>query len=139
MSRVGKRRKVLLIEDDTAVNRMLNLSLRCGGFETTQAESGGEALKKLDSDAFDAVILDLCLPDGLGGDVLARLQGTAPSPVWVAMSALDECEADRLFGPLRGPFMAKPFDPWTLINLLDQLLSDDIGDRRAARNRRAAS
>ncbi|MGA2285437.1 MAG: response regulator [Dehalococcoidia bacterium] len=129
---------MLLIEDDSAVKRMLNLSLRCGGFETTQAESGGEALRKLDADGFDAVILDLCLPDGLGGDVIQRLQAT-DGPVWVAMSALDEYEAHQLFGPFRGPFIAKPFDPWDLIGLLDRLLADDLEDRRDIRERRAAS
>jgi two-component system KDP operon response regulator KdpE len=133
-----KHRRVLLIEDDSAVKRMLNLSLRCGGFETTQAESGGEALRKLDADAFDAVILDLCLPDGLGGDVLHRLQTTDRRPVWVAMSALDESEAHERFGPLQGPFIAKPFNPWDLIGLLDHLLSDDLEDRRDVRERRAA-
>ena len=133
-----KRRKVLLVEDDSAVNKVLGLSLRCGGFDTTQAESGGEALQKLDANGFDAVVLDLCLPDGLGGDVLHRLQA-ADSPVWVAMSALDEDEAHKRFGPLQGAFIAKPFDPWDLIGMLDRLLADDLEARRSARERRAAS
>lgn len=133
-----KRRRVLLIEDDSAVNKVLGLSLRCGGFEATQAESGGEALQKLDADRFDAVVLDLCLPDGLGGDVLHRLQAK-DSPVWVAMSALDEYEADKRFGPLKGAFIAKPFNPWDLIGLLDRLLADELEGRRSVRERRAAS
>lgn len=125
--RIGQR-KVLLVEDDCAVKRVLNLSLKCGGFETTAAESGGEALRRLDADGFDAVVLDLCLPDGLGGDVLHRLQAAGRHPVWVAMSALDEDEADKRFGPLQGPFLAKPFDPWDLIGLLDRLLGEDGAD-----------
>ncbi len=121
-------RRVLLVEDDFAVKRVLDMSLRSGGFETAQAESGGEALRELDADAFDAVVLDLCLPDGLGGDVLHRLQAGGAHPVWVAMSALDEDEAVRRYGPLQGPFLAKPFDPWDLIGLLDRLLAEDGGD-----------
>ncbi len=133
-----RHRKVLVVEDDCAVNKVLCLSLKYGGFETAQAESGGEALRKLDSDGFDAVILDLCLPDGLGGDVLHRLQATG-SPVWIAMSALDEDEAARRYGPLQGPFLAKPFNPWDLIGLLDSLLANDVEDRRNMRERRIAS
>jgi two-component system OmpR family response regulator len=130
-----EHRRVLLIEDDSAVTRVLRLSLKNGGFETAEAESGGEALKIMDDDGFDAVILDLCLPDGLGGDVLRRLQTNDGYPVWVAMSALDEDEVTRRFGPLQGPFLAKPFDPWDLISLLDNLLETDAGDRDPAAGR----
>jgi len=115
-------RKVLVIEDDDAIVRVLRLSLRSNGFETARAESGREALTAMDEGDFDAVILDLCLPDGRGGDVLQRLQAAGDCPVWVVMSALDEDEAVRRYGPLQGPFLPKPFDPWDLIRLLDRLL-----------------
>jgi two-component system KDP operon response regulator KdpE len=115
-------RKVLVIEDDDAIVRVLRLSLRSNGFETARAESGREALTAMDERDFDAVILDLCLPDGRGGDVLQRLQAAGHCPVWVVMSALDEDEAVRRYGPLQGPFLPKPFDPWDLIRLLDRLL-----------------
>jgi DNA-binding response OmpR family regulator len=115
-------RKVLVIEDDDAIVRMLRLSLRNGGFETARAESGREALNAMNENAFDAVILDLCLPDGRGGDVLQRLQAGGRRPPWIVMSALDEDEAVRRYGPLQGPFLPKPFDPWDLVRLLDRLL-----------------
>jgi len=127
--------RVLVIEDDEAIVRMLRLSLRSGGFDTARAESGREALAAMDEGDFDAVVLDLCLPDGCGGDVLQRLQATRCCPVWVVMSALDEDEAVRRYGPLRGPFLPKPFDPWELIRLLNRLL----GTERAQRIAEAAS
>jgi len=113
---------VLLVEDDEAIVRMLRLSLRSGGFEAELAGSGREALEAMDAHAFDAVVLDLCLPDGRGVDVLRRLQADSRFPVWIVMSALDEYEATRRFGPLKGPFLPKPFDPWDLSRLLDRLL-----------------
>jgi DNA-binding response OmpR family regulator len=114
--------RVLVVEDDDAIVRMLRLSLRSGGFEPESAGSGREALEAMDAHAFDAVVLDLCLPDGRGGDVLRRLQASSRFPVWIVMSALDEYEATRRFGPLKGPFLPKPFDPWDLTRLLDRLL-----------------
>jgi DNA-binding response OmpR family regulator len=123
------RRKVLVIEDDEAIVRMLRLSLRRNGFETARAESGREALTAMDEGNFDAVVLDLCLPDGRGGDVLQRLQATGHCPVWIVMSALDEEEAVRRYGPLQGPFLPKPFDPWDLVRLLDRLLGPEPDGR----------
>jgi len=118
--------RVLVVEDDDAVGKVLRLSLRRGGFDTAEAESGGEALRIMERSTFEAVVLDLCLPDGLGGAVLQQLQGVLPGghPVWVVMSALDEDEATRRFGPLQGPFLAKPFDPYELVDTLTGLLSD---------------
>ena len=123
-ARNGKRLKVLLVEDDAAITRTLNISLRSSGFDVTGARSGEDALRMMESNAFDAVVLDLGLPDGRGNDVLERLQqGTfADHPVWVIMSALDKEEAIRQYGPLNGPFLAKPFDPWDLVHMLKELL-----------------
>jgi len=135
--RIGHR-KVLVIEDDDAIVRMLRLSLRKSGFETTRAESGREALAAIDENRFDAVILDLCLPDGRGGDVLRRLQSGC-CPPWVVMSALDEDEAVRRYGPLRGPFLPKPFDPWDLIRLLNRLTGKSPSGERQPRVMDAAS
>ena len=133
--RVMQHPRVLVVEDDAAVNRVLRLSLKCGGFDTERAESGGEALQAMGSDFFDAVVLDLGLPDNMGGAVLEELQSVnrGSLPVWVVMSALDEDEATQRYGPLRGPFLPKPFDPWQLNSMLRGML----GGRR--RLRRLAS
>jgi two-component system copper resistance phosphate regulon response regulator CusR len=122
-----KQRKILLVEDDDGIVRMLLLSLRSNGFETARAESGREALKAMDEANYDAVILDLCLPDGRGGDVLRRLQSTGHRTPWIVMSALDEEDAEERFGPLQSPFLAKPFDLWDLIRLLDRLVGERPG------------
>ena len=117
------RRSVLIVEDDPAVARILRVCLRRAGFETTAVETGGEALKKLDEGRPDAVLLDLGLPDGLGGAVLRRLHEARDGyPVWLIVSALDEDEANRRYGPLKGTFIPKPFDPWDLVKKLEELL-----------------
>ena len=111
---------MLVVEDDQSVSRMLRLSLSAAGFEITEMSTGGDALRVLDSAEVDAVVLDLGLPDDLTGRLLDRLQvGTAsPSPVWVAISALDAQEATSRYGPLGHHFMSKPFDPWDLVRLI---------------------
>jgi DNA-binding response OmpR family regulator len=125
------RRSVLIVEDDPAVARILRVCLRRAGFETIEVETGGEALKKMDEGPPDAVLLDLGLPDGLGGAMLHRLHEARDGyPAWLIVSALDEDEAVRRYGPLKGVFVPKPFDPWELVKKLEELLN-----RRSAHGR----
>ncbi len=118
--------KVLVVEDDRSVTRMLGFALREAGFQVFLAGSGGEALAALEASPVDAVVLDLGLPDGQGSQVLEWLRrhrdGGGGGPAWVVMSAMDRQEAARQFGPVGGHFLAKPFDPWELARLLNELL-----------------
>ena len=122
--------KVLLVEDDPAVARMLRFSLRAAGFDVATVTAGAEALDILNEQgATDAVILDLGLPDGLGKAVLDRLRqaNELGRPVWVVISALDREEAAERYGPLGSHFLGKPFNPWDLIRMLEALLSERNG------------
>jgi len=118
------RPRVLVVEDDEGVARMLHIALGAAGFDSMEARTGGEALGVLRNVAVDAVILDLVLPDGLGGSVLEWLRRapTHTTSVHVVMSALERKEATKLFGELGEDFFEKPFDPWDLVRRLDQLL-----------------
>ena len=92
----------------------------------TQTSTGAEALRILQELSPEAAVLDLQLPDGQGGavlDLLRRSEGTAKAPVWVVISALDQAEAIKRFGPLGSHFLAKPFDPWQLVAILNTLLA----------------
>jgi len=123
-------RSVLIVEDDPAVARILRVCLRRAGFDTTEVESGGDALKKMSEGRPDAVLLDLGLPDGLGGAVLKRLHESPDGyPAWLIVSALDKDEAIRRFGPLKGTFIPKPFDPWELVKELEDLLNNRPSQR----------
>ena len=118
--------RVLLIEADTGVGRMILLALRSAGFEPMLARTGSEALRVLDETVVHGVVLDLELPDGLGGRVLSQLresepQGSSALP-WVVLSAQDLEELTALYGPVGGRFLSKPFDPWHLVEILREAM-----------------
>jgi DNA-binding response OmpR family regulator len=85
--------RVLVVEDDQSIRRMLRFSLRDAGFAITEVVTGAVALQTLEKDVPEVVVLDLGLPDGLGGDVLKWLRQAEDSidggPVWVVISAQD--------------------------------------------------
>ncbi len=118
-----QRPSVLIVEDDVALRRILRLTLLEAGFAPSDVGIGGEALGLLAGPAPDGVILDLHLSDGQAEAVLERLRApTSSRPAVVVMSGLSEDEAIRQYGPLGDPFIAKPFDPWALVGMLEQLI-----------------
>ncbi len=66
--------KVLVIEDEPSIRRMLRYSLRDAGFDIIELTTGAEAVQLLASGTPEAVILDLSLADGLAGSVLDWLR-----------------------------------------------------------------
>jgi DNA-binding response OmpR family regulator len=124
-ARPGKERaRVLLVEDDDGVASMLAICLAAAGFEVARVALGAEALAILACEPINAVILDLSLPDRLGGSVLdwlRRVSGCG-APPYLVISALEPGEVTKRYGPLEDNFMPKPFDPWALIRKLEELL-----------------
>ena len=115
--------KVLVVEDDQSITRMLRFSLKAAGFEIIEVVTGTEARNLLREEPPEAVVLDLGLLDGRGQVVLDLLrQHPIGPPAWIAISALDLQEATNQYGPLGQHFLAKPFDPWDLIEMLQKFL-----------------
>ncbi len=119
-------RRVLVVEDDRGVMGMLRFALKRAGFEVTETTTGSNALAVMQKGGVDVVVLDLGLPDGLGGAVLQWLQEHGQplpgGPDWVVITALDRQEAAKKYGPLGSNFLAKPFNPWELVSILNTLL-----------------
>jgi CheY-like chemotaxis protein len=120
------RHTILLIEPNRNLARITRRALQDHGFVVTHVAAGGEALALLDTQYPDAVVLDPDLTDGVGSRVLDHLhqleQREGPSPVWIVISALHRRDVVRQFGPFIPHFLAKPFDPWDLVRLLEELL-----------------
>lgn len=123
---------VLVVEDDRSVSRILQFSLEGAGFNViTTTGTGAEALEFLERESPEAVVLDLGVIDRLGKSVLERLfvlqSSENQGPVWVVISALDEDEAQKQYGPLGSHFLRKPFDPGDLVTILEENLPSWIG------------
>lgn len=69
-------KKILVVEDERAIARVMELKLRQVGFEVTVAVNGTEATEALKTDSFDCVLLDLILPEKDGFSVLQHIRET---------------------------------------------------------------
>ncbi len=63
-------KKILIIEDDKSLSRVLKLKLKNSGYEVDVASNGEEGSQKLDGGGYDLALLDLIMPKMTGFDVL---------------------------------------------------------------------
>lgn len=106
---------VLLIDDDYQLSEMLNRYLTNEGFTVTPAFSGHEGEAAISAGRFDAVILDIMLPDAHGLDVLRRIRAMSDVPVIMLTAKGDD--VDRVIGLEMGAddYLAKPCFPRELL------------------------
>ena len=114
--------RILLVEDDPRLAEMLHEYLGQAGFSVTHAALGTAALEKFDAGAFDAVILDLMLPDMDGLDVCRQLRASHDTPVLMLTARGDS--VDRIVGLELGAddYLPKPFEPRELVARLRAIM-----------------
>jgi DNA-binding response OmpR family regulator len=114
--------RILLVEDDPRLADMLFEYLGQAGFGVTVASRGTQALEKLGAAAYDAVVLDLMLPDMDGLDVCRQLRARDDTPVLMLTARGDA--VDRIVGLELGAddYLPKPFEPRELVARLRAIM-----------------
>jgi len=113
---------ILVIDDDTRLRDLLRKYLSDNGYFVDAARDSAEARAKLKGLTFDAIILDLMMPNENGLDFAAALRRTSTVPI-LMLTAMGEPE-DRINGLERGAddYLTKPFEPRELLLRLRNLL-----------------
>lgn len=102
--------KICLVEDDLELGKALQAALQDAGQEVVWVRRASDARHWVENEPFDAVLLDLGLPDGNGIDVLRELRASGHTLPILVITARDSLE-DRLNGLDRGAddYLVKPF------------------------------
>ncbi len=104
--------RVLIVEDEPDLVRLLEYNLQNSGFETRSVGRAGDALRVAQAEQPDVILLDLMLPDGSGADVCRALKaGAATRNIPVIMVTARGEEIDRVVGFELGAddYVVKPF------------------------------
>lgn len=111
-----------MIEDDASLSKMVAEYLGKLGIVVCAQETAAEGLSRLRRDSFDALILDLMLPDGDGLEVCRRVRVDSDIPI-LMLTARGE-EEDRIVGLELGAddYLPKPFNPRELLARLRAIL-----------------
>jgi len=123
LNEVKLRKRVLVVDDEPAILRIVRASLRVFGFDVITSGSGEEALKIVESEKPDIMLLDVLMPGMDGLQTLRKLRSTSNMPV-IVFSARNSSrdEALRLGA---NDFIAKPFSPEQMAKRISAVLGSD--------------
>ena len=103
--------RILIVEDEKSIARVLELELTYEGYETGVSHSGAEGLIKFREKPWDLVLLDLMLPEIHGLDVLKRIRVSNPTIPVILLTAKNDVK-DKVAGLDLGAndYITKPFE-----------------------------
>jgi len=124
---VTKPAHILLVDDETSIQRAMVPLLRSRGFTVALAATGGEAFAAFERDRPDLVILDLGLPDIDGTEVCRRLRERSDTPILVL--SVRGAERDKVTALDQGAddYVTKPFGPEELLARVRAALRRSLG------------
>ena len=114
--------RILMIDDDESLSDMLKVYLEPLGVDLCARPTAQAGLDALTVGHYDALILDVMLPDGDGFDVCRRVRGDSDIPILMLTARGDE--TDRIVGLELGAddYLPKPFNPRELLARLRAIL-----------------
>lgn len=120
--------RILVVEDDLNIAKMISTTLSIGGYESVVCEDGALAVRRIQEERFDLVLLDVMLPGLDGFAVMERIQNREVPVIF--LTAMQDV-ADKVKGLRLGAedYMVKPFEVVELLARIEVVL------RRANRER----
>lgn len=117
-------KRILIVEDETAIREFEAINLKRVGYETVEAGSAEEALEIYDNDAigFDIALLDVMMP-GMDGFALCKELRKKSQSLGIIMLTAKSQEMDKISGLMIGAddYITKPFSPTELLARVDSL------------------
>lgn len=101
--------RILVIDDEAQIRRLLDISLRAQGYRVEQADSGAAGLAALAAHGADLVLLDIGLPDREGHDILRDLRAWTEVPVIMLSVRASEAEKVKALDLGANDYVTKPF------------------------------
>ena len=119
-----QKRTILIMDDDLAMQTVLEIALREAGYQVILAENGREALEKVKSENPDLVVLDVMMPYMDGFEVLKNLKAdpiTAEIPVIMLTAKAQDADVFRGWQSGVDCYLTKPFNPMELLTFVKRI------------------
>jgi two-component system, OmpR family, KDP operon response regulator KdpE len=124
--------RILLVDDEVAIQRTLGPLLQTHGYEVETAVTGQGAVKMAAQHPPDLIVLDLGLPDLDGTEVCRRIRETSKVPILVLSARGGEADKVRALDLGADDFVTKPFGPEELLARIRVALRRVMSDKEEA-------
>lgn len=117
------KKKIIVIDDDKSILRTFTRILQKVGYEIDVAETGKEAMEKVEGRQYDLALVDIRLPDMDGTELLARLKKQLQNTVKIMITGFPSLETGvKALDEGADAYLVKPVKPQELLALLDEKL-----------------
>ncbi|MBU3093487.1 response regulator transcription factor [Clostridium sp. CF011] len=108
---MDKRAKILVVEDENEINKLLCSILENKGYRVRAAFSGTEALMCVENERWDMILLDLMIPGISGEEAILKIREITKAPIIVVSAKTSKKTKIELLESGADDFICKPFDP----------------------------
>jgi DNA-binding response OmpR family regulator len=115
--------RVLVVDDEPGIGRVLSIKLNLHGFDVTTTTSGTEAIELIRNNEPDVVLLDILMPGVTGIEVLDRVRAFSSVPIIIFTAKSDMAQRAIELGA--DGYMAKPFDPDKMLAKIRSVIGRD--------------
>ena len=125
MLRRLRRKRVLLLDDDPSMQRLVSTLLKRGGYRVDTFLTGREAIAAIERDEYDALLLDLMMPHEGGNTVIRHLQ--ANKPTLLDRALLVTASPEAVLAPLAkevAGVVKKPFESDELLGAVKRVAGE---------------
>ena len=112
---MNRTARILLVDDDVSIQRAVAPLLRSRGYHVDVVSTGLDAVKAVEADAPDLVVLDLGLPDLEGAEVCRRMRQHTKAPIVILSARSGEAEKVAALDIGADDYVTKPFGPEELL------------------------
>src|SRR5690625_4611445 len=115
-------KNILIVDDEESIITLLTYHLEKEGFLTDKANSGREALHKIETNNFDLIVLDIMIPDKDGMEICTDLRNNENDIPIMMLTAKDD-QNDKILGLDIGAddYLTKPFSPKEVISRINAI------------------
>ncbi len=126
-------KRVLVVDDESHIVRLLQVNLERAGYEVSCAANGVQCLAQVEADPPDLIVLDWMMPEMDGMETLGRLKAnpaTADLPVILLTAKTDDAAVFQGWRSGADCYLTKPFNPIELLEFVKRIFQDmeDDGD-----------
>jgi DNA-binding NtrC family response regulator len=133
---MNQNARILVIDDDENIRKVVEAILRDQGYEVDTAESGNDAIKKTEKNHYDLMLIDIRLPDMEGTELLYRVRDTTPKIRKIIVTGYPTLQnAVSAVNKGADGYVMKPFDVDKLLDAIKDQLAKQSEERKFSEER----